>query len=286
MPQHSPSSSAVLRTAPALPERVERFLDLFACGPGTVPALDAGAELAPGLERMQTIADPFICATVDDFLPANLYQAVLRDWPEASSFQPVATFATLVYGEPRSYFGSRMERTVENWAADATPDAPTWQRLRNALCHPDFVRALFTRFAETIDANLAGLDLDELNAPNFKLYTNLDAGSDEALGAHVDAPSKLLTIVVYLDLQGPELPDSADRWGTALYEVGPGDHLPQHFTANADRTAARNIQFAPNRAFIMPNSARALHGVVGGEAAVQRRTLMCGYWLTRTRRQD
>ncbi|WP_331732557.1 hypothetical protein OG613_48195 (plasmid) [Streptomyces sp. NBC_00015] len=285
MSQHSTSSGTV-RTAPSLPERVERFLDLFASGPGTVSTPNADAELAPGLERMQTIADPFTCATVDDFLPADLYQAVLRDWPEASSFQPVATFATLVYGEPRSYFGSRMERTVENWAADATPDAATWRRLRNALCHPAFVRALFTRFAETVDDNLAGLDLDELNSPNFKLYTNFDAGSDEALGAHVDAPSKLLTIVVYLDLQGPELPDSADRWGTALYSVGADNCLPQTFTANADHTAARKIQFAPNRAFIMPNSTHALHGVVGGEATVQRRTLMCGYWLKQTRPQN
>ena len=99
------------------------------------------------------------------------------------------------------------------------------------------------------------------------------------MGAHVDALTKLLTIVIYLDLSGAITDGSPGLWGTALYGEDQSTAQPLQFTPNAGMPVARQIEFAPNRAFIMPNRAGALHGVGGGEAGVTRRTLMCGYYL-------
>ncbi|WP_331757845.1 hypothetical protein OIE82_35395 (plasmid) [Streptomyces althioticus] len=268
-----------------LPPTVAAFLASYEKGPGSLAAGQNArqTDLVQALPRMQVFDSPFTFGTIDDFLPDGLYQAVLRDWPESSAFNPVAKF---VDGRPDAYFGNRKERIVENWAAGDELDASTWNEVRLALRHPDFVRALFTRFAGTIEENLSTLDLDVLHTSSFKLYANVDAGVSEALGAHVDALPKLLTIVVYLDLTGPVSEFSPDRWGTALYAMKPGEIQPLAFTANADHIVAHQIQFQPNRAFVMPNTSRALHGVAGGEDGVQRRTLMCGYWLTKQRPRE
>ncbi|WP_331732554.1 hypothetical protein OG613_48190 (plasmid) [Streptomyces sp. NBC_00015] len=279
-PDHSNTSGSQ-----DLPPRVASFLASYEMGPGVVTA-EQGAlhpDLAPTILRMQVLDTPFTFGTIDSFLPDELYQAILREWPESSAFNPVAKF---VDGRPDAYFGTRKERILENWAAGDQLDSDTWGTVRLALRHPDFVRALFTRFAETIETNLAALDLDVLRTSSFKLYANVDAGVSEALGAHVDALPKLLTIVVYLDLTGPVSDSSPDRWGTALYAMKPGEIQPLSFTANADHIVAHQIRFRPNRAFVMPNDSQALHGVPGGEDGVQRRTLMCGYWLSKQTSRD
>jgi hypothetical protein len=90
---------------------------------------------------------------------------------------------------------------------------------------------------------------------------------------------KLLTIVVYLKLEGPTNKDSADFWGTTLYTIDGGSIEPLQFTPNDEREPARRVSFAMNRAFVMPNDMTAYHGVAGGQRDVTRKTLMCGYWL-------
>ncbi|MCG5219213.1 hypothetical protein [Streptosporangium sp. KLBMP 9127] len=264
--------------APAYP-LVEDFLTRYEQGPGAldefagVPEID----LAPTLDHMRVLERSFTVATIDDFLPETLYQDILRDWPAAEAF---AAVTGLPGAASTAYIGERRQRIVDNSLAGDGLSGATWLRLRLALRHPRFVRGLFTCFADTVERNLATLDLSSLDTTNFKLYANLDAGVSDALGAHVDALPKLLTIVVYLDLKGAVTPDSATRWGTALYSAQPGAVRPLTFTSNADHQAVHQLDFAPNRAFVMPNAPHALHGVLGGEPGVERRTLMCGYWLT------
>ncbi|MGW4799835.1 hypothetical protein ACWEPC_46205 [Nonomuraea sp. NPDC004297] len=275
----TPDVTARHATAAAYP-LVEDFLTRYEQGPGALEEFTGVPEtdLAPTLDRMRVLERPFAVATIDDFLPESLYQDVLRDWPAADAF---AAVTGLPGAAPTAYIGERRQRIVDNALAGDGLAGDTWLRLRLALRHPRFVRGLFTRFAGTVERNLAAPDLSGLDTANFKLYANLDAGVSDALGAHVDALPKLLTIVVYLDLKGAVTPDSATRWGTALYPAQAGDVQPLTFTSNADHQAVHQLGFAPNRAFVMPNAPDALHGVLGGEPGVQRRTLMCGYWLTR-----
>jgi len=259
-----------------LPSRVTEFLAAYEKSPGGVPAAPdcQPIDLTPALTRMEVQDTPYAFATIESFLPDSLYHAVLHDWP------PEPTFSTVtVSGSPSGYFGSRKQRTIENSATGAGLDTPTWTAARQALRNPAFVRALFMRFSAIIEANLAALGSRMRNAPCFKLYANLDAGASEALGAHVDAQTKLLTIVIYLSLSGNVTGGSAARWGTALYAAEPGAVAPLQFTANAGLPVARQVEFAQNRAFVMPNAAGTLHGVCGGEDGVARRTLMCGYYL-------
>lgn len=260
-----------------LPQRAADFLAAYEHGHGaaaTASPPHPPIDLIPALSRMRTHDAPYTFATIDSFLPSGLYQAVLGAWPPEPEFSAVT-----LSGAPSGYFGSRQQLTIENSAARTAVGAPAWLAIRQALRSPSFVRALFTRFSAAIEANLAALGPRARNAPCFKLYANLDTGENEALGAHVDALTKLLTIVIYLSLSGDVTDDSPTRWGTALYTAEPGAATPLQFRANAGLPVARQVQFAENRAFVMPNAAGALHGVCGGENGVTRRTLMCGYYV-------
>ncbi|MFI2790408.1 hypothetical protein [Kitasatospora sp. NPDC018614] len=258
--------------------RLARYLDGYQRVIGAdIPA--GAAELLPALNRLSMHDDPFPFATVDDFLPEDLYRSILANWPSQSGFDPVARF---VEGQPKAYLGSRKERIIENFAGSDAPMATeTWNRTRLALRHPEFVRSLFERFADPLEEHL-GLDrLLDRKQPNFKLYANQDTGATEALGAHLDAAPKLLTIVVYLQLEGDTDETSVNRYGTALYECRAGEHDFLNFSSNAAHRTAHQVQFAPNRAFIMPNSPVSLHGVAGSQDGVLRKTLMTGYWANK-----
>ncbi|MFZ3491919.1 hypothetical protein ACODT5_01515 [Streptomyces sp. 5.8] len=258
--------------------RLTRYLDGYQRVIGAdIPT--GPAELLPALDRMTLHTDPFPFATVDDFLPENLYRSILANWPSQSGFDPVARF---VQGQPKGYLGNRKERIIENFAGSEAPMATeTWNRTRLALRHPEFVRPLLERFAGPLEEHL-GLDrLNDRDQPNFKLYANQDTGATEALGAHLDAAPKLVTIVVYLRLEGDTDETSVNRYGTSLYECRAGEHDFLNFSPNAAHRTAHQVQFAPNRAFIMPNSRISLHGVAGSQDGVLRKTLMAGYWANR-----
>lgn len=237
------------------------------------------AYLSQSLARMQVLDTPFSHAAIDRFLPDDLYRQVLAEWDSAADLAPV----TLDGSKPGAdgYIGSRKAKLIEDIAADAPAgmSAATWARISHALRAPAFVRALFTRFAGTVETNLGLLGDVERDRPGFRLYLCRDEGAKDALGAHLDAMRKLLTIVIYLRLDGAIDAQSEEAWGTALYEMEPGSIVPLHFTPNADHKRVSRVGFVPNRAFVMPNDRRALHGVAGGQAGVVRRTLMCGYWL-------
>jgi len=141
--------------------------------------------------------------------------------------------------------------------------------------NPRFVRALFERFADTIEGRLALLD--PVGEPGFTLWANTDNGTAEALGAHLDHIRQLLTVVLYLDLEGAVSAESPRLWGTSLYDAGGEDVSHAYFRPGATLLSGGYAAFQTNRAFVMPNSARALHGVSGGEEGVTRRTLMWGY---------
>jgi hypothetical protein len=268
------TSSTEARQHPALGPLAASYLDRYATEPGAAPAADPAADLTPALSRMSVHEEPFAFATIDSFLPPDLYGAVLAGWPPDEAF----TAVTLGGASP-GYFGSRKQMTAENTATGATADSPALTAARAALRNPAFVRGLFGAFGHVIEDNLAGLGPAASDPPCFKLYANIDAGVSEALGAHVDALTKLLTIVIYLDLAGSVTGGSPARWGTALYPRDPATARPLQFTPNAGMPVARQVEFAPNRAFVMPNTPGALHGVSGGEDGVTRRTLMCGYYL-------
>ncbi len=274
---------------PASP-RVAEFLLAFDAGPGAAIAARANGsgELTASLTRLQVGHDPFTHGTIDGFLPDSLYAAVLRDWPADSELSAVPLPGTDT--PSGGYVGTHTTRLLQEWHADELPMAwsatgeqartsQTWDRVSAALRSPAFVRGVFTRFAKTIEANLATLGDTAAGQPGFRLYLSLDQGPEEALGAHVDALRKLLTIVVYLDLAGAVDNDSEQLWGTALYDTAAGAVRPVEFSANSAHRLAHRIGFTANRAFLMPNDSRALHGVAGGQAGVVRRTLMCGYWL-------
>lgn len=251
--------------------RVAQFLTGYAQGPGAVAA-GGTADFAATLGRTAVTDKPFVVATIDDFLPGDLYRSVLAEWG-AISLEPV----TLSGAE---YVGSRKGAQLLRWTPDRVADGmvTAWDKVADAARSAAFACALFARFAPVVEANLAHPDLADAANPGFVLWANQDHGADEALGAHLDGGHKLLTVVLYLDLDGPTTPESNRLWGTALYDAEPGEVKPVEFSANASRNPAGHVEFRANRAFVMPNINHALHGVAGGQEGVTRRSLMWGYW--------
>lgn len=232
------------------------------------------ADLVQSVSRMRVETYPFPYGLIDDFLPADIFDAVMRDWPSESSLEAVPLPTS------SGYLGSRKARLIDDRDSDGikTTTEGTWESVASALRDPVLVHALFSRFSDVVENNLSeAVDEPEVN-PGFRLYQCVDKGQDEALGAHVDSLRKLLTIVLYVQIEGEVDADSERLWGTSLYDVTPGSVAPVTFSRNSDYRPAASVKFVSNRAFVMPNNSRAHHGVAGGQASVLRRTLMCGYW--------
>jgi hypothetical protein len=251
--------------------RVAAYLDSYEQGPGAATSNGVLA-LEETVIRAKVIERPFAVATIDDILPAEFYSRVLAAW-KSLDLRPVDLPGT-------TYVGSRQGQQLVNWSASqsATERAGIWDTLSAEVRSPRFVRALFTQFADTVEANLGLDEFTRTGRPGFVMWANHDHGPNEALGAHLDASRKLLTVVLYLDLQGALTAESTRLWGTTIYEMEAGATKPVEFSLNASRDPAGVIEFRPNRAFVMPNINTALHGVAGGQAGVTRRSLMWGYW--------
>ncbi|MBY3425467.1 hypothetical protein HFN86_35745 [Rhizobium laguerreae] len=248
-------------------ERVGDFLDSYK---SSINVLTPAADLSSSLGRMKIFSHPFVYGVIDDFLPTALFESVTQNWPSPADFGDV----TLPGAE---YLGSRKSILLDGPGQKASGEV--WAAVSNSLKAPETAMSIFNTFRDTIETNLASLRDFDRSSPGFRLYACRDAGSKEALGAHVDAMRKVLTIVVYVGLVGP-VRDGHDRlWGTSLYDVRENSVEPLRFEENAKYEPAEFVGFRPNRAFIMPNDKRALHGVIGGESDIERRSLMCGYWL-------
>ncbi|MGV9679171.1 hypothetical protein ACWDSJ_28150 [Nocardia sp. NPDC003482] len=266
MTTHTPATPAPARG------HLREFLSAYRADPrhrGAPPRPD----LADAAAAMTVFTEPFTYGVIDDFLPPALFAAVLAAWP------PPQELAAVTLPSTDRYVGSRRTRLLEGLTEPDDRDltGPPWDEVRATLRSPDLLEALAWRFPEVLDANLAHQHTPTQGA-GYKVWLNQDHGAGEALGAHVDDLRKIVTIVVYLQLSGDVDASSPRRWGTALYDNRAAAVTPLEFSANADHTPAALVEFAPNRAFVMPNTATALHGVAGGQAAVTRTTLMCGYW--------
>lgn len=228
-------------------------------------------DLSAAVKHMVVREDPFPTATIDDLLPQQLLSEVRQSWSELVFWDPADL------QRPASFIGTRavlrLQRTGD---PDAVPPPGTvWEQMAQAARDPRFMRPLFEQFADVIESRLA--TLDPVGEPGFTLWANTDNGTAEALGAHLDFIRQLLTVVLYLDLEGAVSAESPRLWGTALYQAT-GENVGQaEFRSGEDLVGGGYAAFQPNRAFIMPNSASALHGVAGGEEGVTRRTLMWGY---------
>ncbi len=283
-----------------LPPQVNAFLETYAAQPAML-ATHADLDLTDAIGRMRIEDTPFAYGIVDDFLPKAVYEAVLREWPAPSAFRTsrwrsdaffkgtqrmneeevgnVAEVKPVVHA-PEEHISRKMRLIEDTGDPSRDPATGVWNQVAEALRAPSFIRDVFARFSAVIDAHLTAVGDDTTGrVPSHVFSQSVDHGANEALGAHLDTEVVLLTIVIYIDLQGAVNQDSEQLWGTSLYNPVPGVDPQTLFIPNAELEPAERVGFVPNRAFVMPNSSRSLHGVAGGQPDVQRRTLMTKIWL-------
>ncbi len=222
-------------------------------------------------------SEPFPHLVIDDFLPEGLFARAEFSWPDSQLFAEV----DLGEGKSAGYVGTRKAILISDWPR--TTDLPEvgtpWKRVANTLQSAELSECLFSYFAEQTNKGLEKVDQNQNSFPGYRAYLCRDKGLGDGLGAHIDALRKILTVVLYVSLRGETNAESSRNWGTTLYSKSASKITPLSFEPNSKYVPARQIEFRPNRAFIMPNSPVSLHGVVGGQHSVERRTAMFGYWL-------
>lgn len=217
---------------------------------------------------------PFPHAEVLGFLPDDVYAEALAEWPDDGVFNAVELKGS-------DYVGSRRAHILCDWprVPGACALDGVWARIGKTLGSPEVVKAMFEHFSPVLDAQIATFAAAAAETPGFRMYLCRDAGVSDALGAHVDALRKLLTVVIYLDIDGDTDAESPAKWGTRLYNDQGEVNKPLDFTENCRHDTAKTVRFVRNKAFLMPNTPASLHGVAGGQPSVVRKTIMCGYWL-------
>lgn len=254
-------------------DAVEWYLDRYRnTFPARTAVTSAEAFAADAVERMFVGADPFPYGVIDSFLPDTLLGDVLQSWERSS-----LALADVHLPAGGDYLGTRKTRMLVNTAMGTRCEDSAMNAVADLLLAPPLVTALLRRFAPAVEANLNDIGVTGDEAAGFRLWMNQDGGDGEALGAHVDSLNKLMTIVVYLGLSGSVTPESARIWGTTLYRRAAAD--PLIFSSNSGYHPVAVVDFVPNRAFVFPNGAGALHGVLGAQQSVRRDTLMAAYWL-------
>jgi len=262
-------------------EMVTNYIDMYTRSICSEPANDAKVHdyLVSKVQNATLESKPFPYLQVFDFLPPDLYQKALRAWPLDAEFNAVKIEDD--GGRMRQYVGSRKAIMLDASpvSSEMNPISNFWYDLSQYLKSHLFVETLFNKLSTIIEPGIASLEHSADDHAGYRMYVCRDEGTNDALGTHLDATRKLVTIVVYLGLSGETNQDSQERWGTALYETGRQKIRPLEFSETKLHKSNKVVKFIPNSAFIMPNSKSSLHGVVGGQKNVVRKTIMCGYWM-------
>lgn len=213
---------------------------------------------------------PFPHLSVDDFLPAELYDRFLAAIP------PHADFPT---------YSPDVERDQCNafiLQPEAFPDAAAMAQVREIFAAAS--AALLDRFRpfvlETFAALAPGRPLDADDFRHSLSATLIEATPGRLQTAHTDSIYRAVTWLLYL----PTDPTSP-LLGTELFEAGPSDRDPRwlFFRTRPDGvplTYSKTLEYSPNRLVAFLNGPLTFHGYRAHHAQTpqpERRITMNNY---------
>lgn len=201
--------------------------------------------------------EPFAHLIVDEALPADVYETIVKDLPPA---EELISMAALGWKSV-----SRYDKHGTAILGDLTGrrHAPLWAMLEKALLHQRFESALRDVFAPYIN--------DAAREEPVKKEARLDCGSAGAyLPPHTDSPIVLMKALIYLSPQIEQDP----RLDTALYEPKDPEGRIRAFGEHADFTVESyehedvedhrqvgRVRYRPNRLLAFVRAINSLHGL-------------------------
>lgn len=227
--------------------------------------------------------EPFCFFQVDDYLPEDLYAALLGSYPEGSEYDP----------DPDGKLGFRS--SVDPAAVERfCNEHPLWRQLFDFFRSDAFLEDARRTLAEPLrrargwaarrpwyNANLRPVPNNflryQLQEPVLTTFQFSQLSRDAVVTPHSDAPRKLVTMLLYF-----REPEWQDHWGGATEYYEPLDPARARTWAPTDRIPFDEFKpigstgFVANRLAGFVRSANSYHGVppVGSPPGVARKAFM------------
>ena len=246
---------------------------------------DVVNSICESIEHAELKCHPFSYLEVDNILPKKTLRQMLNNWPEQQLFSKVESYSSFETSSSRSNVGSRSSILIQDKSVNLTPSnndllSTFWSGFADVIRDVRIFRSLIKKMHHPLGQHLDDIGDINKSVPGFRMYLCQDEGECAALGPHIDATRKVMTLVFYVSLSGLVTVNSPKAWGTALYSLPDDDNVaPLVFLKSGKYEVSKEVEFEANKVWIFPNNNSALHGVSGGEAGVVRKTVMCGYWL-------
>lgn len=205
---------------------------------------------------------PFKHIVVEDFLPAELFEAVMAAPVEAALEQRFRT-SDADRSPERNRFTIHVHKmdNLEELGLSAL------QRLKETLFDENLIKLMLNKFKDDIEKRHPTADYSWEIGIEY-----IEDRSGYALAPHTDTHNKLVTTLIYLADPGAD-----PALGTSLYALKKQDALPDVVWDNArlpKEAFARvlTVPYRPNTAVIFPPGTMSFHGVepVSTPGAVRR----------------
>lgn len=232
------------------------------------PRLSVESVLMSGRVKDLT-PDPIYLFTVDDFLPADVYQELLATFPGEEYF--VTLGGGNYPGKKRVFVGARQPEAFQQFLTRY----PVWQELFDQLATQAFIDEVYRLlrpgllkarglsalkpWRKAVGAKPSAPPWAQLIQPHFG-FSRLDAGA--FVPPHTDIPAKLASLILYF----PE-PGWQDSYGgvTAFYRLKDRSQAKQWENHRADTfdklETVKTIAFKPNRLVVFAQSTWSYHAV-------------------------
>lgn len=189
--------------------------------------------------------EPFPHCVVDDVFPADFYESLLDEWPDAAAFRRLVDTNRV----GKTYSPARRVVELEKAGAFWREEVLAW------LAGAPFCAALADKFRDVTAPRVA-----KAGGVLGRDAILVSDGGGYVLGPHTDAPHRLVSALFYLAL---------DRWtfaeaiGTALFRpkdrafrcAGGPSYPFEPFEI------VKRVAFLPNRLFLFPKTDDSFHGV-------------------------
>jgi hypothetical protein len=205
------------------------------------------------LRTAEVILDPYPHYIVDDVLPRDYYQLLLRHLPDSSAYQNLFAITDLKL----DHFRHRDQSELGDAWAETLPVEIRgfWTEFNRWFLGPDLARAVLQTMAEPLRERLG----EEHFWPEVSVEAQLIRHrAGYFLGPHSDLFSKLVVLLFYL---APD--DSLAHVGTSLYRPrDPSFSCPdsKHYSFD-DFVKVKTVPYRPNSVLAFVRSDRSFHGV-------------------------
>jgi hypothetical protein len=186
-------------------------------------------------ENEPLLIDPFPHQTIQNFFAPETYVAILKNRPALEEYNRVAYIEGLASHERFEYWPHYRRKIDER--------AQFWSAFEDFFAEAKTIEKIFAPFQEVFktDAVLNKYWNEGLPVPRLRLVRE---HCPFTLPVHLDMPTKILVIVVYLDGPG----DSYEN-GTTLYRVDNEEFVP-----------VKKTTFTPNSALLTARTPNSWHG--------------------------